>query len=152
MDTRALERRIAQLERELAEVRRHTTNLPVRFPVGGGRAGRSDFVARVGVATRDGSNFRWNYPFVEIQKTTTGFGAWEDKPGGRSGSMRNLIESENDTAGLFGNGVNSANLVGSLQLQPIPEHTRVRVFTVTNAAGDGEYWCQYENAIDGACT
>jgi hypothetical protein len=111
------------------------------------------FIARIDGSTQDGSNFRWEYDFVEVKKATAGYGGWTDKTNGRTGTAYNLIEDQNGASGLFGNGVDSSNLSGtSMEVQPVPDGTRVEIFMVTcQANGETEYWFSYENGIDGEC-
>ena len=111
-------------------------------------------IARISGNTRDGSNWRWTYSFVQVEKTAAGFGGWTDKSGGLTGTntLRNLIEDQNGTTaggGVLGNGVDVDNLSG-LTPQPIPTGTRIEIWPVT-VGGATEWWCQYENGIDGTC-
>jgi len=109
-------------------------------------------IVRVSGNTRDGSNWRWTYNFTEVVKTAAGFGGWTDRSGGRTGTgtLRNLIEDQNLTSGQLGNGVTVANL-GTLTPQPIPTGTRIEVWAEVVGSAT-EYWCQYENGVDGSCT
>lgn len=112
------------------------------------------FVVRITGNTRDGSNWRWTYSFTEVIKTTTGWSGWTDKSGGRTGSnnLYNLIETQNGTTaggGVLGNGVDVDNL-GGLTPQPIPTGTRIEIWA-ERFGTNVEYWCQYENGIDGTC-
>jgi hypothetical protein len=111
-------------------------------------------IVRVTGNTRDGTNWRWTYNFTEVIKTAAGFGGWTDKSGGLTGTgtLRNLIEDQNGTTaggGVLGNGVDVDNL-GTFEPQPIPTGTRIEIWAVS-VAGATEYWCQYENGVDGAC-
>lgn len=111
------------------------------------------FTATVGAATQDGANKRWTYPFTEVEKTGAGYGGWTALDGGRTGTAYNRIEDINGASGLFGNGVDSANLTGTFEIQPCPEDVPVEI-TVVHRADDGsdEFWFSYENGVDGACS
>lgn len=125
---------------------------PPRKTVTAAGGGDDAFYARVSGSTKDGTNFRWSYDFVEVVKTSAGFGTWNDMTGGRTGTLRNLLEDQNGESGLMGNGVNTANLTGTFALQPIPTGTRVRVEVVEVTGVNPEYWTSYENGVDGACS
>lgn len=113
----------------------------------------SQFFARIASATPVSGVKQWTYAFVEVEKTDAGYGEWTDKSGGLTGTLMNLIEDQNGASGLYGNGVNSSNLIGTFDIQPIPDDTRVLVTKVTDLEdGSTEYWTQYENGIDGACS
>lgn len=109
--------------------------------------------------TQDGTNKRWKYDWVEVEKTSTGYGGWTNVSGGRSGSgsdfdyAYNSIENGNGASGLYGNGVNSTHLTGSLDIQPAPANTIVRGQIVYISGTDKpEVWFEYANGIDGACS
>jgi hypothetical protein len=124
----------------------------VRRPVGDQQQGSdANFIARISTNTRDGSNWRWTYGFVELQKAGAGYGGWSDKPAGLSDTAYNTLEDQNGASGTLGNGVSTANL-GNLTPQPIPSGTRVVIRIVTRTNGTPEYWIvNYANGIDGTC-
>jgi hypothetical protein len=111
---------------------------------------RDWFIARISGATQDGTNKRWVYTFVELEKTSAGYNGWADKTSGRTGNCYNLIEDQNGATGTYGNGVASVNLVGTFTVKPCPTGTRIMLHAV-DAGGTAEYWFSYENAIDGEC-
>ena len=122
------------------------TPVPVTFP------------ARLGASTQDASGpppkKQWTYAYTEVAKTGAGYGNWTTKAGGRSGTAYNRSEDVNADSGLYGNGVNSANLVGTFDIQPAPPGVIVQMELVPRAddpAADPEAWFGYENGIDGAC-
>jgi hypothetical protein len=102
-------------------------------------------------STQDGSNFRWTYDFEEAEKTSAGYGGWTAKENGLTGTAYNIIEDQNGASGVFGNGVDSANLAGTFELQPVPNGTRIAVWRQHLTDGTFEYWFSYENGVDGAC-
>lgn len=117
-----------------------------------------EFDVRVTSSTQDGDNKRWSYSFVEIYKSATGYNGWSDKTGGRTGSFRNLTEDQNGATGTWGNGIVSTDLPASpatMTIKPIPNGTRIRVWTEFIVAGSTvtvEYWTQYENGVTGSCS
>lgn len=129
-------------------VRARTRN---QFPRRPGHDIAEPFVARITGRTQDGSNKRWTYTFAELSKTSAGYGGWTDLTGGRTGNAYNLAEDQNGASGLYGNGVNSANLTGTFDLQPIPTGRRVRITPAYVTDGTLEYWFEAENGIDGEC-
>lgn len=110
------------------------------------------FPARITSSTQDGSNLRFTYGWAEVEKTTPGYGGWVTKPGGRTGTAYNRTEDQNGATGLMGNGVDTANLVGSFSVQPAPVGLPVELTPVPVASdGTTEFWFSYENGVDGAC-
>ena len=109
--------------------------------------------ARVsGAPTQDGSNYRWTYPVTEIHKTSTGYGGWADRTNGRTGTAYSEVEDQNGASGTMGNGVSTANLVGTYAHVAIPQGTRVTIKTVIVTDGTVEYWIiGMPNGVDGAC-
>ena len=75
---------------------------PPRKTVTAAGGGDDAFYARVSGSTKDGTNFRWSYDFVEVVKTSAGFGTWNDMTGGRTGTLRNLLEDQNGAVGPDG--------------------------------------------------
>ena len=135
-------------------------NLPSR---GGGQAFDS-FWIQIGTSTQDGSNKRWKYDWIEVFKSTAGYGGWDEVESGRSGHgddfdyAYNGVEDLNGASGTFGNGVDSANLSGTFDLKPVPDGVIVRGFLVypDDSNSDGypckpELWFWYENGVDGDC-
>jgi len=120
-------------------------------------AGDTGFWARIDGSTQDGGNKRWKYDFTEIRQATAGYGGWAVLPGGRTGTnaggnpLYNAIEDQNGASGTFGNGIDSANLVGSIEIRPIPTGTPVWVRAAAVADGTVTYWTKYENGVDGNC-
>lgn len=116
-------------------------------------------VYRVASYTQINSYKRWMYKLVEQEKKVAGsIAAWSDKLSATEIDAFNLIEANNDTSGLMGNGVTLVNgFVDGTQLtiQPAPINTRVEAWcqTVTPASGSPtqEFWFQYENGVDGGC-
>lgn len=157
------ESRLAQLERKMRNIRgpgvSHspegiTIRTVAAVQPSTPRRSKRRIIVRVSGNSRDGTNWRWTYSFVQVEKTAAGFGGWTDKSGGLTGTntLRNLIEDQNGTTaggGVLGNGVDVDNLSG-LTPQPIPTGTRIEIWPVA-VAGTTEYWCQYENGIDGTC-
>jgi hypothetical protein len=109
------------------------------------------FPARLGAATQDGSNKRWTYDFAEVEKTSVGYDGWAEKTGGRSGTAYNRIEEMNGATGLYGNGVDSDNLVTGFDIKEAPGGVLVEMAEVTVAGEEPEYWFSYENGVDGTC-
>jgi hypothetical protein len=114
--------------------------------------GRVTIDAKITAHAQDGSNFRWAYSYTEVVKDTPAWGGWVTKPGGRTGTAYNRVEDGNGASGLMGNGIDTANLVGTFALQPAPINSIVEMTMVTVAEdGTQEAWFSYENGIDGAC-
>lgn len=110
------------------------------------------FWARITGDTQDGSNKRWTYTFEEVEKTVASFGGWTTKTDGRSGDAFNTIEDLNGASGLYGNGVNSANLAGTgLDIQPITTGDVVWLRPVRVIGGGVEYHFEADNGVDGPC-
>lgn len=113
------------------------------------------FTARITGNTQDGTNKRWAYSFIEVEKTVAGYSGWTDLANGRTGTVRNRLEDQNGASGTYGNGVSSLNLTGTFDIIPIPTGTRIRVDPVSVATNSDvfsvEYWTTYANGVDGAC-
>jgi len=121
-------------------------------------------IGRITSSSQDGPN-RWVYGFVEVEKTKPGYGGWTPVDGGVEDVVRNLIEDMNsDTPGSYlGNGLPVNSLVtdtATFELLPIPVGAIVMIAIVSlpdeeseeeGEAETVEYWCQYENAVDGGC-
>jgi hypothetical protein len=115
---------------------------------------------RIGAATQDGSNKRWKYDWVEYKKATAGYGGWAIVSGGRTGPTSatgyayNTVENGNGASGTYGNGVQSSNLTGSIDIQKVPPNQVIALASIVYPL-DGslpELWFSYENGIDGSCT
>lgn len=108
-----------------------------------------------GSPTQDGANFRWTYPFAQAEKSASGYGSskWTAKMGGITGTMYNDLEAINGATGLFGNGVQFGDLVGTFAPQPIPAGYPfvVRPEMVVGGGGSIEYWFMGPTGITGAC-
>jgi hypothetical protein len=101
----------------------------------------AQIIARVsGEPTRDGTKCRWTYPIIEVAKTTAGYGGWTDKSGGVTGTAYHLSEDQNDATGTMGNGAELPDATATVDLVPVPEGTRVRVWPVLLPDGTKEYW------------
>ncbi len=115
---------------------------------------------RIGSATQDGSNKRWKYDWSEYEKSTQGYGGWTAVSGGRTGHAAtwgyayNMVEDGNGASGLYGNGVDSSNLVGTLDIQPVPPNQVIVLASVVYPINGTvrELWFSYENGIDGGCS
>jgi hypothetical protein len=103
---------------------------------------------------------RWVYKVREQEKKLPGsLGAWQDKPGAVDRDAYNLLEANNDSSGLMGNGVTLAGggfVAGTkFTIQPLPNGWPVEAFEVATKDAEGkpitELWFSYENGIDGAC-
>jgi len=99
------------------------------------------------------STNRYTYTFVEVEKTSAGYGGWTTKSGGQTGTARNTIEDMNDAAGMQGCGVTVANLDTAdytYTITPCPTGNiilarRVKISDTT------EYWFSHANGVDGTC-
>lgn len=107
--------------------------------------------ARLGTATKDGSNRRWSYAFTEVIKATAGHGGWSDKNAGITGTCYNMNEDQNGSSGTYGNGVAHGDLVGTFDLQPFPSGTRVPLFRVVCADDTVEWQFSMPNGVTGDC-
>jgi hypothetical protein len=144
----------------------HDTQPVVTLGPGAGSTaavGEAIIHARITGATRQGTAFKWVYSAWLTEKAAggAGYGGWATKGGENSITLYNLAEDMNDSSGLMGNGVDTANLAGTgLHLMPIPTGRDVRVWRVSVPTTPGqlggpvtmEYWCDVNNAIDGSCT
>lgn len=120
------------------------------------------FPGKILATTQDGTN-RWKYDIIEQAKASKGYGGWAD--GGRVVVARNLVENQNDGAGVEGNGVDHDGAdIGNFDIVPAPVDCIVWVHEVSFIPTDDpdsptddpldaiiEYWFQYENADDGTC-
>lgn len=114
----------------------------------------SDLVGYFAVtaSTQDGSNKRWTYTMRRHEKSAAGYAGWTEVSPADEITAYNDQEEDNGSSGLFGNGVDSANLTGTLDVKPAPTGKGVhRVYRVTAADGTTEYWFSHANAIDGGC-
>lgn len=102
---------------------------------------------RITGAAQDGANQRWNYTAQEVSSSTGAYGSWSVVSGGWSGAARNGVEEPNGASGLFGNGVNSANLSGTFALQRVPNGVVVLARLVGSVA-----WFDLANGVDGGCS
>lgn len=111
---------------------------------------------RITAAAQPESRLRWVYTATRVIKSAAGYGGWTEPAGAPTVTCRNAIEDLNAASGIFGNGVNSSNLVGSFTVRPVPAGAIVEVVAVPVTPESGtpppaEWWFSYENAIDGAC-
>lgn len=97
---------------------------------------------------------KWTYTFKEIIKTGAGVnGAWAFTA--REGTCFNLYEIFNPTSGLLAVGVDTANLIGSMVLKPIPSGilpVKIKAIPVYTVPKTVEYVFEAPNGIDGACS
>jgi hypothetical protein len=95
-----------------------------------------------------GHPWQWNYTFVEVEKTTAGYGGWTTLNDGRTGTARNSIEDINNTSsGVMGNGVEVLNGVSGLNACTVGNIVWINPIVCT--ASDPptvEYWFSYENS------
>jgi len=111
--------------------------------------------ARIVSSSAAGAN-RWTYEFVQVVKTSAGYGGWSDVPGGLEGVAYNRNEDRNTGAAgsVNGNGVAQNSLTtasAEFTLRPIPDDTLVELRPLTLADGTVEYWMEIPNGIDGGC-
>jgi len=125
---------------------------PLEVHVGGGGrtvsfAGQTYLTGRITDYASDGTN-QWLYDFEVVTKTGAGYGEDNWTPTGWTGQARNRIEDMNALGGLWGNGVDAGNMVGTFDIQPAPVGCLIDIRRERN----GEYWFSYENGVDGDCT
>lgn len=161
MPVRITDNDVRELRRMRASVRRLDT--PARdAPTPAGLPSKRDgqfvpFVAKITNATQDGSNKRWKYEFIQQQKTIAGYAGWTDVSAGVQSNTTlgeyayNFIEDQNSSAGVYGNGVDDADLTGTFDIQKVPTNTRVLISLKTAFSGVAEYWFSYENGVTGDC-
>ena len=109
---------------------------------------------RVLLATRDGLNWRWFYLIVETIKATAGYGGWIIRPNGRVLQQGYAwAEDINGPSGILGNGVDTANLPGTFEPQPVPIGSPVIVTEVTlqDGVATKEGWFERVTGPDGGC-
>lgn len=105
------------------------------------------FPARVASRTKVAPN-RWTYQCVELEPVADDYGGWQDKPGGRTVTVRNKIENPNNGIGEEGNG---ADVGDDLSLLPAGIGAIVDVEEHHYGTGDTPlktYWMQFENEAD----
>jgi len=143
----ALERRFYPQEEELK---------PILLPRLGG------FWAKITGSTPADSppQNRWKYAWVEVVKSSAGYGGWATKTDGRSGTITdnpayNTVEDVNTGVGghTEGNGVDPAHLdTADYTFEVKPCTTGNIVWMREVKVGDTtEYWFTYENGVDGSC-
>jgi len=116
------------------------------------------FWALVGANTSDGAN-RWKYAWQEAELSADGYGNWQAKANGRSGTTttnpaRNTLENMNSDTGTQGNGVDADNLDTTnytFTIQPCPNGAVVWMRPLRATDGTMTYWFQYANGVDGGC-
>jgi hypothetical protein len=111
------------------------------------------FFALIDSATQDGTNYRWTYSIKEAEDvTTSGFPEFTELDGGRTGNAYNIIELNNSSTGLFGNGVTTDDLGGTdFEIQPVPDDQPVFIIAERDQNGTTIYYFQYENGLAGGC-
>ena len=110
------------------------------------------WVGVVSAYSQVGSNKQWTYTVTRQVKESAGYGGWGDDSDGFSYTCYNMAEDGNGSSGLMGNGVDTANLTGTYDVQPIPAGRAVVVFETSLVDGTTEYWIVGDpNGIDGAC-
>jgi hypothetical protein len=118
-------------------------------------AGGDRICFKITNAAQDGTNKRWTYTAKRQAKTATGYGGWSNHAADTADyTLYNSLENMNGATGLYGNGVNSANLTGTFAIQRIPNDAIVWATAVTFTTGGTtytEYWFESPNGIDGAC-
>jgi len=124
--------------------------------------GAEEFWIRITGHTQDGTNKRWKYDWQMVKKSTAGYGGWAAVSPAVTGHSStydyayNTVEDVNSSSGLYGNGVNSSNLTGSLDIQPVVTGNLFRAYLVSpatpNASSTPEVWFSSANGIDGGCT
>lgn len=125
-----------------------------RRKAGGGGDGDNGKWFRIDDADQDGTNQRWVYSLVEVEKTSAGYGGWTDKSGGISTAYGyNGAENPNNTTGSSnGIGIDLTALTGTFALKqvnqlgsPIVKAWPVTVGEIT------EWWFHHVNHVDGEC-
>jgi hypothetical protein len=114
--------------------------------------GDTSFWAKITGHAEDPAGWhRWRYAWEEVvPPAEEGYGEWTAT--GRSGTTdenpaRNTVENYNSASGGQGNSINVDGLPGSFDIMPVIANTVIVRMFVTN----GQYWFQYENAVDGSC-
>lgn len=111
------------------------------------------WLARVVSSVRDGDNWRWVYTIQERIKVAPGYDGWIDRPNGRVGDAYAWAEQINGPDGLLGNGIDTANLPGTFEPQPVPPDSAIIVTEVTLAdeTATKEWWFERVTGPDGGC-
>lgn len=110
--------------------------------------GGSDVPFLITTAIPDGTNKRWVYGAKKAEKTAAGYGGWVYSTTDTAAyALYNSAEDMNGATGLFGNGINSANLTGSFAVQPIPTGRLVWATLY-----ESEWWFDSANGVDGGCS
>lgn len=105
-----------------------------------------------GTPVADGTN-RWRYPWIEVVKSSTGYGGWVVDSSVSGESARNTIEDMNVADGELGIGVHTDDLDTAdwtATLKPAPEGAIVWMRPVVVGTLT-EYWFSYENSITVVC-
>ena len=93
---------------------------------------------------------RWSYSWEEVEPGATG-GTYATKTGGRNSTADGLAwnqrEASNAPTGVQGNGIDVANLTGTMALQPAPAGLVIEL----RESGTGWWEFDYENGVDGSC-
>jgi hypothetical protein len=121
-----------------------------------GGGGRVPFWVKITAVEQISTLKRWTYSGTRQEQTAsvaTTDGGWTDSTTDETSyQCFNSIEAMNGSSGVYGNGVNSANLIGTFDIIPAPVGAIVLVTPVYNQpANTYIHWFQYENAIDGEC-
>lgn len=128
-------------------------SMPQQFGTNGGDGDGAKWF-RIDDAAQDGSNQRWVYSLVEVEKTSAGYGGWTDKAGGiATSSGYNGAENPNNATGTAnGIGINLSLLPGTFELKQAHElgSPIVRAWPVV-VGGSTEWWFHHVNQIDGEC-
>lgn len=111
------------------------------------------WLATVVSSVRDGENWRWVYTIRERIKDAPGYGGWIDRPNGREGDAYAWAEDINGPDGLLGNGIDTANLPGTFEPQPVPDGSAIIVTEVTlqDETATKEWWFERVTGPDGGC-
>lgn len=102
----------------------------------------------------DGPN-RWLYAWAERQRETVGYEGFAAPSAARTsaqlGGARNFLEVPNASAGIQGNGVDTANLPAGFTIRPITPGVVVSLELIVSADGTVEPWFSIPNGVDGSC-
>lgn len=107
---------------------------------------------RVVSAAKDGTHIRWTFTAKRIVKATPGYGGWGDDTDTADYTLYNGVDDANGATGVYGSGLNSANLTGTFQHVPLGAGAKVHARPVTVAStGATEWWIDVVLTVDGAC-
>lgn len=107
-----------------------------------------------GVNDTSGNAVQWTYSAEEIEKASAGYGGWQTKSGGWSGTAYNAAEDENASGSRQkSTGVDhgGTDYPTTWQMQPIQTGAKIEARLV-KVGSEYEAWFGLANGEDGTCS